>query len=66
VLHEPYLAAAHPPDFGPIKIPAGRYFMLGDNRAASLDSRTWGPIAKSQMIGRAFMVWWPLTRLRFF
>jgi signal peptidase I len=64
-LAEPYVHGLQRP-FGPIKIPAERYFMLGDNRSESLDSRTWGPIRKSQMLGRAFMVYWPLTRVRFF
>jgi signal peptidase I len=64
-LSEPYARGPQAP-FGPIKIPAGRYFMMGDNRSQSLDSRAWGPIAKSQMIGKVFMTYWPLTRIRFF
>jgi signal peptidase I len=64
-LDEPYVSSAQE-NFGPFKIPAGKYWMMGDNRAASDDSRVWGTITKDQMIGRAFMIYWPPTRLGFF
>jgi len=50
-------------DFGPTTIPADRYFMMGDNRADSDDSRNWGPITRDQMIGVAFMSYWPPSRI---
>jgi signal peptidase I len=50
-------------DFGPTAIPADRYFMMGDNRADSDDSRNWGPITRDQMIGLAFMSYWPPSRI---
>ena len=50
-------------DFGPTVIPADRYFMMGDNRADSDDSRNWGPITRDQMIGVAFMSYWPPSRI---
>ncbi len=53
-------------DFGPEKIPAGYYFMMGDNRTFSDDSRYWGPIPRSQIVGRVFMIYWPLNRIQFF
>jgi signal peptidase I len=40
--------------------------MMGDNRADSDDSRNWGPIKRSQIIGRAFMTYWPLNRIGFY
>jgi signal peptidase I len=40
------------------KIPAGEYFMMGDNRTDSLDSRVWGPIPGSTIIGRVFLIVW--------
>ena len=43
----------------PYTVPAGHYFMMGDNREDSYDSRYWGPIARSDVIGRAFAVYWP-------
>jgi signal peptidase I len=42
-----------------IRIPDGHYFMMGDNRGASADSREWGPIPKKWVIGQAFATYWP-------
>ena len=42
-----------------ITIPKGHYFMMGDNRGASADSREWGPVPKRWMIGKAFVTYWP-------
>jgi signal peptidase I len=42
-----------------ITIPKGHYFMMGDNRGESQDSRVWGPIPEKWMIGQAFMTYWP-------
>lgn len=46
-----------------ITIPKGYYFMMGDNRGASQDSRVWGPVPKKWMIGKAFATYWPPGRL---
>ena len=40
-------------------IPKGHYFMMGDNRGESADSRDWGPVPKKWMIGQAFVTYWP-------
>lgn len=48
----------------PYTVPAGNYFAMGDNRIHSDDSRTWGPVPAKDLIGRAFFVYWPLTRIR--
>ncbi len=40
------------------KIPPGEYFMMGDNRTDSLDSRVWGPIPGSTIVGRVFLIVW--------
>jgi len=48
----------------PTRIPEGEYFMLGDNSATSADSRNWGPIPRSQFIGRPLFVYYPLNRLK--
>jgi signal peptidase I len=47
----------------PIKIPAGHFFMMGDNRGASDDSRFWGPVPQKWFIGQAFFTYWPPKRI---
>ena len=47
----------------PIKIPPGDYFMMGDNRGESDDSRFWGPVPTSWIIGGAFATYWPPDRI---
>ena len=44
-------------------VPEGHYFMMGDNRTNSDDSRVWGPVPENDLIGEAFFVYWPLDRL---
>jgi signal peptidase I len=65
-LVEPYL----PPgtttaDFGPVSVPAGHLWVMGDNRANSADSRTFGPIAESSVVGRAAVRVWPFPDASF-
>jgi signal peptidase I len=45
-----------------IVIPKGQYYMMGDNRGASADSREWGPVPKENFIGKAFATYWPPNR----
>jgi signal peptidase I len=47
----------------PIRIPAGHWFMMGDNRGESDDSRFWGPVPTGWIIGEAFFTYWPLDRI---
>jgi signal peptidase I len=47
------------------KIPPGHYFMMGDNRVQSCDSREWGAIPRKNIIGKVFFVYWPPNRLGF-
>jgi signal peptidase I len=46
-----------------ITVPAGHFFMMGDNRGASADSREWGPVPKDWIIGNAFLTYWPPRRV---
>jgi signal peptidase I len=49
---------------GPVKIPAGEYYVMGDNRTDSEDSRFFGPIPKSLIVGRAVAVVWPFNHIK--
>jgi signal peptidase I len=46
-----------------ITIPKDEYYMMGDNRGESADSREWGPVPKKWVIGKAFMTYWPPGRI---
>ena len=69
-LKEPYLSAQRrlqdTEHFGQTwKVPPGKYFMMGDNRAQSCDSRTWGSVPRDKLIGTVFFVYWPPDRIGF-
>jgi signal peptidase I len=64
VLNESYVAKNSPmSDFAPRKVPPGHYFVMGDNRGNSKDSRVFGPISKSLIVGRAFIRVWPISSI---
>ena len=63
---EPYDHAASDSFYGPITLEADTYFVLGDNRNNSNDSRSFGPIHRSSITGRAWLRYWPLPRFTIF
>jgi signal peptidase I len=46
----------------PYTVPAGSYFVMGDNRTDSDDSRFWGTVPRADIIGEGFVVYWPVGR----
>lgn len=59
-------AAQNPRDnFGPFKVPAGSYFVMGDNRDRSYDSRFWGVVRNERIKGLAFIKYWSWDREKF-
>ncbi len=60
-LVEPYLpAGVQTEDFNPVTVPPARLFVMGDNRGSSFDSRRFGPIERSSVVGRAVVKVWPV------
>ncbi|MHB1133820.1 MAG: signal peptidase I [Chloroflexota bacterium] len=65
-LDEPYLDGVRttcPTRCEPITLGPGQYYVLGDNRANSLDSRSFGPVPASRILGRVVLRYWPLDQL---
>ena len=64
-LAEPYIGENRRDQRGPesFTVPSGQYFMMGDNRAKSCDSREWGSVPRENLIGKVFATYWPPNRI---
>ncbi len=64
-LEEPYLSHGSRDDDTQEEriIPKGQYFMMGDNRGQSCDSRVWGSVPRENIIGKVFAIYWPPQRI---
>jgi len=64
-LDEPYVKDGRRAvrEFGPTKVAKDGYFMMGDNRSSSCDSRDWGSVPRGNLIGKVFATYWPPNRI---
>ena len=62
-LEEPYLQEPMDQPFEAVTIPPDHYFVMGDNRCVSADSRSWGAVPRENIIGKAWLRYWPLDRI---
>lgn len=63
-LEEDYLNEGMNSDFKPTRVPPDSYFVMGDNRNSSFDSRYWGAVPKENIIGKALFLYYPLSDVK--
>ena len=60
---EPYVTKRDTRNVPALRVPPDSYYVMGDNRVFSHDSREWGPVPAENIVGRAWVTYWPLDRL---
>ena len=64
LLKEPYITTSYNSTMAPVILGDDEYFVMGDNRRSSNDSRTWGPVPESHLLGKVWFVYWPFSRIQ--
>jgi signal peptidase I len=64
-MSEPYVPASYLDDlsYPPVKVPRDKYFVMGDHRDSSNDSRMFGPVARQYIYGKAVFAYWPADHI---
>ena len=63
-VRESYVNGVPQGDYGPVTVPEGSVFVMGDNRNNSEDSRSFGALKTTQIVGQAVLIYWPPQRMR--
>ncbi|MYC31033.1 MAG: signal peptidase I [Chloroflexi bacterium] len=63
VYSEPYVNGPFSTNMASITMKEGEYFVMGDNRAHSNDSRSWGPVPEKNVVGKVWLVYWPFSEV---
>ncbi len=61
-LEEPYLTSQDRSRMAPVLMDEGEYFVMGDNRRSSNDSRTWGAVPEENILGKVWVIYWPFSQ----
>jgi signal peptidase I len=67
-IHTKYATQPLHDNYGPYMVPEGQFFVMGDNREGSYDSRWWGPVKREKIVGKALVIYWSwasITDVRF-